>query len=1163
MNLKKHISVILAVVMLLSVFPWYTVAESSETEKIEAIKTAWSSLEEKVLEVVPGLGQSGNLSAVYSLSSNTSNLPIHAAETLNEFVGSKYAKVTLTGSDVEADVFNAGTDYLKYGSSMEDILGCNVRFSFYMEELKSSFSFVPWFRRNYNGVSGSGNGTGKVYSVTENDVGKWVTLTQEDITSDTYSDVIMNLGNSLILRMTSEGENIVYFGSFLFTRNIELPENSENWGLAQWVRAAKALDLSDYYNADNFNKVLSDCETEDVKKTLDIQNAWLNMEKKITTLGSASASVTVHTGAVSFSRYNDTATENLPASAQTDIPKEYIGGDFNQATLTSQTNHLKSFVRYTNTGSGVDIKDSNVYVSLFVNGSLDEGETIKILPVYRENMDSKDYTTSAYTKEYTVTKENTGKWITLNADDITPNGKMAVSKISNSLLMSVVSPKEIEIIFGNVIFTQAATLPEDYLSWNFDDAINAAKALDLNQYVNTEAMIEAINNADPERQEIIERLKSAWGNLEEFVLEVTPMGNTAGHKGATDIVSGTYTAEANAPEIMGSKTITATFTSGTDVTPQSGPQSNYILYNATTQSIKGYNVYLNFKMEEVKGEFSFVPYFRRSGGATGVNTGKLYTVSSGDSGHWVSLSRNDITDETNYPNVPDLGNKIVLCVNSSETNTVTFGSFIFTKNVTLPEGCDDWDYDTWIQKAENLDISEFYNKSEFIEALEFAKGGIYGEEITDSYSVKYGDFSTELMQSFGYNLISHNSVYPALKVCGASTMGSSWKRELLYDGDPLTGYSVSTAQWNTGENDNMYCDLYFALDDIYLLNKVFVNHWRQEYLENGVYEIYVSKDIDDLFKAESLVFAYDNMSNSKNGTSYSQLISFADENKPIGRFVSLRIKCSFSDYEKAKEKYKGLLYVRLSEFGVYGERLSQKQNNYQNLLNEKSNVSLYTMNYKTKMFTSIGDYANKDYSYKMMKRFMVDSNDSSVYDIYAAKQGESSIDIVVDLGSELVIDRVMLKGGSTKEYWPQEMKIYTGASLNSVRTSNTPDCTFANRVEDGKYTYETAPKSVRYIRYQITNATHPDYAAHMLTVISELEIMGYAENKGEDLTGADYSDLNNDGKVNLVDFVKLKKRLVQNSNYWIIADLNKDSLVSAEDLALLKKYLLGIILKFS
>ena len=67
----------------------------------------------------------------------------------------------------------------------------------------------------------------------------------------------------------------------------------------------------------------------------------------------------------------------------------------------------------------------------------------------------------------------------------------------------------------------------------------------------------------------------------------------------------------------------------------------------------------------------------------------------------------------------------------------------------------------------------------------------------------------------------------------------------------------------------------------------------QEYLENGAYEIYVSKDIDDLFKAESLVFAYDNMSDSKNGTSYSQLISFTDNKPVIFQFQGLRINTGY------------------------------------------------------------------------------------------------------------------------------------------------------------------------------------------------------------------------------------------------------------------------------
>lgn len=57
-------------------------------------------------------------------------------------------------------------------------------------------------------------------------------------------------------------------------------------------------------------------------------------------------------------------------------------------------------------------------------------------------------------------------------------------------------------------------------------------------------------------------------------------------------------------------------------------------------------------------------------------------------------------------------------------------------------------------------------------------------------------------------------------------------------------------------------------------------------------------------------------------------------------------------------------------------------------------------------------------------------------------------------------------------------------------------------------------------------------------------------------------DLNNDGAVNLLDLVRMKKDLSITAPVTAVNDVNKDSLFNADDAALLIQYILGTITQF-
>ena len=572
------------------------------------------------------------------------------------------------------------------------------------------------------------------------------------------------------------------------------------------------------------------------------------------------------------------------------------------------------------------------------------------------------------------------------------------------------------------------------------------------------------------------------------------------------------------------------------------------------------------------------------------------------------------------------------------------------------------------------EINASYIGFRFTEApinLNISELGIYGEK--SDYKTEIGNFSNAKIQSIGKNILSLQRVDPKIRINGNKTANpSGYASSSLYDNNTSTGYAIPNAAWNEGEDESKYADIYFDLGSSYKINKLSISHWAELYLQSGAFEIYVSKTIGELFLASSSVLKYDNSSDSENGTTDSQLFSFAEGKEPIGRFVCFRIRCSVSDWQNAAKRYPGLLYVRITELGVYGEKYtppakptnllshvplsiyrtegtnhialddkeitpedvkklydgdrindvlintnggeldfifnlcgsmkldefnvyaSEKQmvrlkvyaaetedelweetalaydsGNmgivsefvkelksqvsarflrysitvsgsvlnvtefeaigmddqaliYRNLtLENDSAVSVYSMNYKTGFFRTVQQNENKLYARPMMyKSYMTDGDISSVFDIYSAKYGESSIDIVVDLGSLHSVDSIIMRAGSDSNHWPENMSVYVSENEDKVVSQKaTPVYSFNKKAKDGVYAYESSPKYARYVRFQITKSIHPYINTYMLAVISEIEVNGLAVSGSiaEDVGAVlSFTDANTNIKVNIM-----------------------------------------------
>ena len=1396
MKLKRYIAIFMAVLILAVSLPLNSLimkpsAESaSEQDKINAIKTAWALMEEKILEINPGSGKSNSVTAQYFSSANTSVLPA-AALPVPDTLGASFAKATLGATATAPNPLNNyGSDYLKYSQSNVNIENTNLYFNFFVEQLNGSLSFTPFFRES----SATGFDTGKTYTVKSGDVGKWVTLSLNEL-GGAYYDQVSNLNNHLILGINSTANNTAYLGSFIFTKKVSLPTGSDGWTLKQWLNMGNALDLSKYMNTEKLKEAL---RAADPESTLleDLKTAWKGLEEKVLEIVPNSKGGTV------------TAYTSKKAEGTPEMVGSYLAEITTGASTVQKPENLSTSGNYIKYGNNVtvDISKLNPYFSFYVD---ELSGNLSFISYFR-----KSGTGGLNTGfEYSVKTSDIGKWVTLKPTELKGPNYNLMTNIGNNIILGINSSKVNKIKIGSYIFTKNIALPENTGDWTYVDWVNAANSLDISKYINTEPFKEALKAANEGNAEVrvTKKLRDAWRNMTEKFAELSWVG-ASGIK-ETDFYFNAGKTDAlpsNAKELPENVKIgyaAATFTN-TGAYAANAYGTSYLKSGGSTANFSGSKIFLNFYIEpgQYKEGLSFYISYRSSG-STGFNTGNLYTVKPEDVGKWVTLDSDDLT-ATGAITAPNLGNSAILSVyGAKETGSkIYFATPYFTQNVTMPQDSGLWDLPQLVAEARNLNLDNYFNTSDFLEALiqaenylkqngipvakmnkvpddisalgenklsgitpeityyngsqtgavsnadvlcmadgdlttavkfnginvgegkyldvtyklggyvdiekllisglstdemgayeiyfgdekdtlydsgnclvnansEITEGsgqvielyskikvtyvgfrftqqpgslniaelGIYGEKT--AYTFEKGNFGSEKISSFGYNLLLNRNVSPKFKVNGNRTNVSGYDYRNLTDKDSTTGYAVGVAQWNDGENDKKYCDIYYDLGASYKIDKLFINHWAESYLESGLYEIHIAKTSGELFLSSSSVLRYDNSSDSENGTSVSQVFTFAEGEEPIGRFVSFRIRCSVSDYEKANKAYPGLLYVRLTEFGVFGEEYtppakptnllshvpvdiyrtkdgnhtligeneltsteikelydgnySQEVNintegknldfifnlcgsmkldefnvfakqkqitrlkvyaaetaeelweeqtlaydsgnitatnelkkalstqvsarflrysvtvnssvfsvtefeaigmddqalTYRNLMLENdSAVSLYSMDYKTGYLRKIQETEHKTYARpQMQKAYMTDGDKTTVFDIYSAEYGKSSIDIVVDLGSLHSVDSIIMKAGSDSNHWPENMNIYASESENKViDAAAEPAYTFTKKATDGVYAYESTPKYARYIRFQITKSIHPYINSYMLAVISELEINGLA-----------------------------------------------------------------------
>ena len=339
----------------------------------------------------------------------------------------------------------------------------------------------------------------------------------------------------------------------------------------------------------------------------------------------------------------------------------------------------------------------------------------------------------------------------------------------------------------------------------------------------------------------------------------------------------------------------------------------------------------------------------------------------------------------------------------------------------------------------------------------------YGEVIT--YTVKAGKFADEEMKSLGKNILANPETVCYFKVGNGgrvkwqdnNEMNNGYEYSWLVDlsSEKGVGFAAVVGTSITAVGQETTFHIVFDMKENYNIQQILWNQFHQDHLETGKYEVYASTEIATLFREQNKIITYNNMSDSENGTTDTQLFTLAG-NGVVARYVSFCIKCPVSDYEKALEQFSGMCYPRLYDLGVFGTRYYKPLAEI-NFLNHVP-VEVYRTDAGGNKTTIKSDeYDGFDYIYAY------DGN----YDIATPiPQNDKHVNFLFNLCANKSINSIKL---STLTDNIKGLKVYASESEEGVWEENALVLDYyGDAVDEIFRTFGETPIEARYVRFCVT-----------------------------------------------------------------------------------------------
>lgn len=426
----------------------------------------------------------------------------------------------------------------------------------------------------------------------------------------------------------------------------------------------------------------------------------------------------------------------------------------------------------------------------------------------------------------------------------------------------------------------------------------------------------------------------------------------------------------------------------------------------------------------------------------GIETGKYEIYASKDVNS-LFLSRSKVLS---YDNMVDGPNGTTISQLFTLKNEVVARYVSF--HITYP--ISDWDY-----RITTTGKHLFYPR--------LSELGVYGTEWVKPYAL------VNLTSHVPMDIFRTDSSGKRTEVGEDEYNGSEHK--LTYDGKEETSADVKIKNGET-------------LDFVYNLAAEMTLEEIKFKVANGTVKkmnIYASTVEDKIWKQESLIYS------DVNGLGKTE----------FGKsFAGAPLKARYIRFEIIENDGEDLVISEVEAIGG-----NDQEFNYMNLAEEKPESASFYLQEVGKGGASISTQYGKKWKWSwnrlddlwpINKAF--DNDNDSVYDLYGGKNGEESVNILLDLGTLNSIDGITLVGGSESVYWPDEMNYYFGDDEAALFQKDAkPAQKWMQSTADGVFTYEFVPQVAQYVRIEFVRAEDPVYSQYsdaIATIIGEIQVNG-------------------------------------------------------------------------
>ena len=299
------------------------------------------------------------------------------------------------------------------------------------------------------------------------------------------------------------------------------------------------------------------------------------------------------------------------------------------------------------------------------------------------------------------------------------------------------------------------------------------------------------------------------------------------------------------------------------------------------------------------------------------------------------------------------------------------------------------------------------------------------------------------------------------------------EHKLTYDGKADTFASVDMAD---GEKLEFFYDL--AADQVINKLQIKTNAGTIKQMK-----VYASDKLEDMYKSSSLVFNYNAMVEDMGNEVF---VDFTESPRNM-RYVRFVI-----------EDIDGNVFEP-AEIEIIGG--NDQEFFYNNLAEGKSDTAAFFLSSeKGTMATS--EHANKwkfghtTWSVMYHSGNALDNDPDTVFDFYGGKNGEETLNMLIDMGTLNSIDSVQIQGGSSEQYWPDEINFYFGTNdLDLYTEKAVPAKKWVTKSADGIYSFDFVPQIAQYVRVEIVRSDDTVYSLEkygnkIATVLSEIQVNG-------------------------------------------------------------------------